>query len=90
MLPDGIIVSMSGPVDGRRHDSYLLQQSGIIAQLEATFYTPVRQPLYLYGDPAYPLQRHLIVPFKGHNMDLRKSMQQKDEPSATMCGVGIC
>jgi len=65
-VPNGIIIHMSDPVVGRRHDGYLLQRSGIIPQLEARFYNANGRPFHLYGDNGYPLSSHLITPFKSH------------------------
>ena len=64
MLPNGIIGNMFGPIEGRRHDSYMLRESGILPQLQNL---PHRNniPFALYGDPAYPLRPQLLCPFRG-------------------------
>jgi hypothetical protein len=85
MLPDGIIGSLFGPVDGRRHDSFLLAQSGIVPQMEARFYDGLGQPLYIYGDPAYPLRRHLMVPFKGQNLTPARRLCNKKMSQVRQC-----
>lgn len=72
MLPNGIIANLHGPVNGRRHDSYLLARSNLIDKLEQKFHG-VRNPPYLYSDTAYPLRKCLMVPFKG-----RLSRNQKN------------
>jgi hypothetical protein len=62
-VPDGLIANLSGPYEGKRHDSTMLHQSGLLPLLEQhAFYNGV--PLSLYGDPAYPLGVHLQGPFK--------------------------
>ena len=68
--PDGIIAHLYGPVEGRRHDAFLLADSGLLPQLEAHMNRPNAAPdtpaVYsLYGDPAYPLRAHLLCPFRG-------------------------
>ncbi|CAB4014568.1 Hypothetical predicted protein [Paramuricea clavata] len=63
VVPDGLIANLSGPYEGKRHDSTMLYQSGLLPLLEQhAFYNGV--PLSLYGDPAYPLGIHLQGPFK--------------------------
>ena len=65
--PNGMIANLFGPVEGRRHDSGMLAESGLLPQLEQNCNTPItNQPLCVYGDPAYPLRAHLIGPFKGN------------------------
>ena len=68
LVPNGLIISLHGPVVGRRHDGFLLQQSGLIPQLENRFYTAEGRAYHIYGDPAYPLLPHLITPFKAHEL----------------------
>jgi len=66
MLPNGLIGNLFGPMNGRRHDAALLAESGILQECEARMNTTDGQPMYLYGDPAYPLRPHLMVPYKGN------------------------
>ena len=62
---DGIIVHLTGPWEGRRHDAYIFQQSKLEEQLRAHSFGPDGEPMHIYGDPAYPLSVHLMCPFKG-------------------------
>ena len=54
--PDGIVLSMYGPVEGRRHDSTLLAMSGLLETLELI---PDMKGYLLYGDPAYGCRENL-------------------------------
>ncbi len=63
VIPNGIIANLAGPYEGRRHDSTMLQQSGLLTSLRRVAHFN-GQPLCLYGDPAYPLGVHLQAPFK--------------------------
>lgn len=65
--PDGIIVHLSGPWIGRRHDAGMFAESGISVS--------IGQPLLhqniqyvLYGDPAYPITNFLIAPFRERSL----------------------
>ncbi len=58
--PDGIIIHISAPVEGRRHDSRLLRESGLEQIL--TDHAP---GFYVYSDPAYGVTRNIQSPFKG-------------------------
>ena len=60
VLPNGIIATLARPYEGRRHDSTMLQQSGLSRVAHSN-----DQPLCLYGDSAYPLRIHLQAPFQG-------------------------
>jgi hypothetical protein len=68
MCPDGIFAQMFGPVVGRRHDSYLLHASGLVAALEADFTDVAGVSYYLYADPAYQCTRCIMSGFKGANI----------------------
>ena len=70
VTPDGMIANLYGPVEGRRHDAFLLADSGLLPLLEAHMNRPNAAPgtpqVYsLYDDPAYPLSAHLLCPFRG-------------------------
>ena len=66
-LPNGLIGNLAGPYEGKRHDSTMLQESGILPNLgRVAFYDG--GPLCIYGDPAYPLGIHLQGPFKAAHL----------------------
>lgn len=65
VTPDGIIVHLAGPVEGRRHDRFIFNQSGIVELLEKYANREDGTPFVIYGDPAYGINRHLISPFRG-------------------------
>ena len=54
--------NLSGPVEGRRHDSSMLYVSGLLAELERVAWVD-EEPLCIYRDPAYPLGIHLQAPY---------------------------
>ena len=62
-----MISNLSGPYKGRRHDSFMLAESGLLNQLQQHAWSN-NNPLCIYGDPAYPLRVHLQAPFRGANL----------------------
>ena len=46
--PNGLIANLYGPVEGRRHDSGLLADSGIYQQMEQFCDSPNGTPLCIY------------------------------------------
>ena len=71
VIPNGLIANLHGPFDGKRYDSTMLQQTGILNELRRVAFHN-GHPLCLYGDPAYPLGIHLQAPFK--NIQLTPQM----------------
>ena len=55
-------------MEGNRHDSGMLADSGILQNLQQYFHSPNGQQLRIYGDMAYPLRLHLQTPFRGLNL----------------------
>ena len=68
LSPDGMIIHVYGPVEGRCHDETVYKQSGLAEILEKHFWTLNKEPLYIYGDPAYSLGAHVLSPYKGASM----------------------
>lgn len=62
--PDGMIIHVYGPVEGRRHDETIYQMSGLADILRKNLWSPSGDPLVIYVDPAYGLSEHLICPFE--------------------------
>ena len=55
---------MYGPIEGRRHDAFILAVSGVCEKLQQL--EDVNEDVYVvYGDPAYGLNRNILAPFRG-------------------------
>lgn len=79
VAPDGMICHLYGPVDGRRHDIYMLRQSGLPELLEGN---PAFHGKLVYGDPAYGCTDVFCCPFKGcsvtpRQQDVNEGMSSK-------------
>ena len=61
VAPNGIIAHMFGPIKGRRHDTFMLNKSGLTPKL-ARLVKPNGDPYVICGDPAYGLNRNIISP----------------------------
>ena len=64
VAPNGLIALLDGPYEGRKHDSGMLADSGLLTKLGNHSFDQYGQALCLYGDPAYPLRIHLQGPFR--------------------------
>lgn len=62
--PNGLISHQFGPLEGRRHDAFMLGESGLIHILQR-FRKPNGEPYIIYGDPAYGITRNILAPFRG-------------------------
>ena len=77
VLPNGLIANLNGPYEGRRHDATMLNDSGLVRDLQAVAWANDETPLCLYGDPAYPLGIHLQAPFR--NVHITPQMARFNE-----------
>ena len=84
VTPNGLVANMFGPVEGRRHDSAMLAQSGLLPQMQQHSHAQDGRVLCIYGDPAYPLRRHLQAPFRGPGLT-----QQQDDFNKSMSAVRV-
>ena len=73
VTPDGIIVHLSGPWNGRRHDAGMLAESGIDISIGRPLLHENVQYV-LYGDPAYPLTSYLIAPYRERNLTAEQNL----------------
>ena len=59
-LLNGLIGNLCGPFEGRRHDSAMLRESGLLINLQNNAWNG-HEPLCIYGDSQYPLSIHLLT-----------------------------
>lgn len=78
-VPNGLVANLYGPVEGKRHDSYTLNQSDLYNQLVQYAVDNNVNVLCIYGDPAYPHRPQLQCPLQGP----RISQDEKDWNTAT-------
>ena len=50
--------------EGRKDDASMLDESGLLNELERHAFSPTGQAMCIYGDPAYPHRIHLQRPFQ--------------------------
>ena len=55
---------MFGPVEGCRHDAFVLGVSGLAEKLRR-LQLPNGDPYIVYGDPAYGVTDNILAPFRG-------------------------
>ena len=72
-LPIQILANLSGPVEGRKHDSSMLDISNLY-QLLTQYSIKNGDLLCIYGDPIYPIRLQLQAPY----MNALLTPQQKD------------
>lgn len=58
VAPNGLIANLFGPVEGKRHDSGMLADPGLLNKLQYSCH-PNGDPLCVYGDLAYPIRVHV-------------------------------
>ena len=62
-----MIGNLAGPYKGQRYDSFILAESGLLAQLQQHAWFR-NYGLSIYEDPAYPLSIHLQAPCRGAHL----------------------
>ena len=86
VVPNGLIVNLYGPIEGRRHDCALLRASGLMEGFERRQLTNrAGQPFALYGDPAYSLRPYLQCLFRGANLTVEEQLFNSRMSSVREC-----
>ena len=75
-VPNGLIAHMFGPIEGRRHDAFMLAQSGLHEKL-INITKPNGDPYVLYGDPAYGFTQNILAPFRGAELTVNQMQFNK-------------
>ena len=86
--PDGLIIHLSGPWVGRRHDARMLRESGLMDML-ASHCTFEDECFRVYGDPAYGMCDHIASPFKGVHLS-REQLEFNKRMSSVRVSVEWC
>ena len=81
-----MICHLFGPIEGRRHDAFMLTESGLLDLLERSMNKANGKAYVLYGDPAYPVRRHILGPFRA----ARRLTQQEELFNKDMSSVRTC
>ena len=63
----------------------MLADTGLLDELEQHAFLTTREPMALYGDPAYPLRVHLQVPYWGAGITPQMELYNKAMSSVCMC-----
>jgi nuclease HARBI1 len=83
--PDGIIVHLSGPWIGRRHDARMLRESNLLDILAEHANGTNGEPMQIYGDPAYGIHQYILSPFRGVNLSAEQREFNKLMSSVREC-----
>lgn len=67
ICPDGIIISLKGAFEGRRHDAGIFRESGLYEEMEQNTVFE-NEHFVLYGDQAYGLRELLLRPYSEHEI----------------------
>jgi len=83
IAPNGIISHLFGPLEGRRHDAFMLAESELILKLQQSqkMNRPNGDPYVLYGDPAYPVSGYILAPFRAARLIQAEEAFNKDMSS---------
>lgn len=84
-FPDGMIGSFYGPVVGRRHDCYLLDNSKLeekTVAIKTQYYIDFK----IYGDPAYRRSSAFLTPFLSSSTNAQALAMNK---SMSRCRIGV-
>ena len=71
-----MIGNLAGPYEGRMHESFMLTESGLLAQLQQHAWFGNR-PLSIYRDPAHLLSIHLKAPFRDAHLTDEQKLYNK-------------
>ena len=64
VVPDGLVMHLSGPYPGLMHDAAMLRFSGLLVDMETSLVDDDDTDFILYGDAGYPITSQLLVPYK--------------------------
>ena len=75
---------MFGPIEGKRHDAFMLGVSGLSNKLNR-LQKPNGEPYVIYGDPAYGLRRNILALYRGAQIT-----DDQQELNSKMSKLRVC
>ncbi len=76
VMPNGIIVRLDGPFNGRRHDSAILHLSHLLRECRQRLVVSQEKWYCFYGDPGYANQKFIKVGYKQRQANLSEKQKQ--------------
>ena len=73
-------------MEGRRHDAFILTESGILHKLQPHTHRS-GQPFVVYGDPAYGVRQNILSPFRGQLTQSEKEFNSTMSSMRQLNGV---
>ena len=64
ITPNGLSCHLFGLLEGPHHDAFMMHESGLLQELGRKINKANGDPYVIYGDPAYPVRRHILAPFR--------------------------
>ena len=76
---------MFGPIEGRRHDAFMLGESDLMEKLQR-LRQPDGEPYVIYGDPAYGITGNILSPYRGVGLS---NYQKTFNSKMSKCRVSV-
>ena len=76
VTPNGLIAHLFGPIEGKRHDAFMLSLSGLTPKI-SRYNQPSGAPYVVYDDPAYGLMRNILAPYRGTQLTAQQQLFNK-------------
>jgi hypothetical protein len=86
--PNGLIANMFGPIEGSRHNAFMLGVSGLQEKLRQLT-KPDGEPYVIYGDPAYGLSYNILAPYWGNNLSDDQKVFNRDMSLLGLVSSGV-
>ena len=85
MTPNGLIANLSGPYEGKRFDAGIFRENKLAHNLSCYMNLLNEETCCLYGDAEYPINQHLLVPFKGIKLTAQELEFNRHMSSVRQC-----
>lgn len=67
--PCGLIANLFGPMEGRRHDMAMLDESDLLNQMQLHLTPPGHPDYVVFADQGYAMSRFVQTPYRGNHLN---------------------